>query len=45
MKATDDSMDFKAEESALKRAVKALWMVMKPTFTSDSDGRSTESLL
>jgi hypothetical protein len=44
MKVTDDSQDFKAEESALKRAIKALWMVMKPTFKSDTDGR-TESLI
>ena len=45
MKATDDSRDDVVEESALKRAVKALWMIMKPTFTSDTDGRSTESLI
>ena len=45
MKAKDDSLDFKVEESALKRAVKALWMIMKPTFTSDTDGRSSESLI
>jgi hypothetical protein len=45
MSTKDDSQDYVEEKSALKRAVKALWMVMKPTLKPDTDGRSTDSLI